>query len=72
MQLREKQKAKRIYGIMEKQFRNYFKKAERQKGITGLNLLTALERRLDNMIYRMGFASSGMRHGNWCCMGIFG
>ncbi len=58
MQLREKQKAKRIYGIMEKQFRNYFKKAEMQKGITGLNLLVSLERRLDNMAYRMGFASS--------------
>jgi small subunit ribosomal protein S4 len=58
LQLREKQKAKRIYGVMEKQFRNYFQKAERQKGITGLNLLISLERRLDNMVYRMGFTSS--------------
>ena len=71
LQLREKQKAKRIYGIMEKQFRNYFEKAERQKGITGLNLLVSLERRLDNMVYRMGFASSRndarqlIRHGHF-------
>jgi small subunit ribosomal protein S4 len=75
MQLREKQKAKRIYGIMEKQFRNYFRKAEQQKGITGLNLLTTLERRLDNMIYRMGFASSRnearqlVRHGHFLVNG---
>lgn len=70
LQLREKQKARRIYGIMEKQFRNLFGKAERQKGITGLNLLLFLERRLDNMVYRMGFATSRnearqlVRHGH--------
>jgi small subunit ribosomal protein S4 len=58
IQLREKQKTKRIYGVLEKQFRNYFKKAERQKGIAGENLLILLERRLDNVVYRMGFASS--------------
>ena len=58
IQLREKQNAKRIYGIMDKQFLIYFKKAERQKGLTGLNLLISLERRLDNMVHRMGFASS--------------
>ncbi|MGE5396442.1 MAG: 30S ribosomal protein S4 [Chitinophagales bacterium] len=58
LQLREKQKAKRMYGIMEKQFRNYFEKAERQPGITGENLLVLLERRLDSIIYRMGFALS--------------
>ncbi|HOB12283.1 MAG TPA: 30S ribosomal protein S4 [Syntrophomonadaceae bacterium] len=58
LQLREKQKAKRIYGLMEKQFRNYFKKADRQPGITGENLLILLERRLDNVVFRMGFASS--------------
>jgi len=58
LQLREKQKAKRIYGLMEKQFRNYFKKADRQLGITGENLLILLERRLDNVVFRMGFASS--------------
>ncbi|MGI6452887.1 MAG: 30S ribosomal protein S4 [Syntrophomonadaceae bacterium] len=58
LQLREKQKTKRTYGLMEKQFRNYFKRAERQKGITGENLLILLERRLDNVVYRLGFASS--------------
>ncbi|MDH5720378.1 MAG: 30S ribosomal protein S4 [Spirochaetia bacterium] len=57
-QLREKQKVKRIYGVLEKPFRNYFKKALRMKGITGENLLQLLERRLDNTIYRMGIASS--------------
>lgn len=58
IQLREKQKTKRIYGVQEKQFRNYFAKADRQKGITGENLLVLLERRLDNVVYRLGFASS--------------
>jgi small subunit ribosomal protein S4 len=58
VQLREKQKVKRIYHIMEKQFRNYFKKAEKTKGITGEILLQFLERRLDNVVYRCGFASS--------------
>ena len=57
-QLREKQKAKRIYGVLERQFRNYFEKAERQPGITGENLLVLLERRLDNVVYRLGFAGS--------------
>ena len=58
LQLREKQKARRIYGVLERQFRSYFEKAERQKGVTGENLLVLLERRLDNVVYRMGFASS--------------
>ena len=58
MQLREKQKVKRIYGILEKQFRGYFQKAEKQKGITGETLLQMLERRLDNVIFRACFASS--------------
>ncbi|MGI6413641.1 MAG: 30S ribosomal protein S4 [Syntrophomonadaceae bacterium] len=58
IQLREKQKTRRIYGLLEKQFNNYFKKADRQKGITGENLLILLERRLDNVVYRLGFASS--------------
>lgn len=58
IQLREKQKAKRIYGMLERQFRNYFAKASRRKGITGSNLLQMLERRLDNVVYRLGFASS--------------
>jgi small subunit ribosomal protein S4 len=58
VQLREKQKLKRMYGLLEKQFRGYFEKADQQKGITGTNLLVFLERRLDNMIFRMGFANS--------------
>lgn len=58
VQLREKQKVKRMYGLVEKQFRNCFAEAERQKGITGTNLLILLERRLDNMVYRLGFANS--------------
>jgi len=58
VQLRAKQKLKRMYGLLEKQFRGYFEKADRQKGITGTNLLVFLERRLDNMVFRMGFASS--------------
>lgn len=58
LQLREKQKAKRYYGILEKQFENYFKKADRKEGQTGENLLTMIERRLDNVVYRMGMASS--------------
>ncbi len=57
-QLREKQKAKRYYGILEKQFLNYFKEADRKEGITGENLLTLIERRIDNVVYRMGFAES--------------
>jgi small subunit ribosomal protein S4 len=57
-QLREKQKVKRIYFVLEKQFRNYFEKALRQKGVTGENLLFMLERRLDNVVYRAGFSTS--------------
>jgi small subunit ribosomal protein S4 len=58
IQLREKQKTKRIYGLLEKQFRNYFKKADRQPGVTGENLLILLERRMDNVVFRMGFGGS--------------
>jgi len=58
IQLREKQKARQIYGIFERQFRNYFQKAERESGITGENLLKMLERRLDNVMFRLGFAPS--------------
>lgn len=58
IQLREKQKIKRIYGVLETQFRNLFEKASRQKGITGTNMLQLLERRLDNVVYRLGFAPS--------------
>lgn len=58
IQLREKQKVKHLYGMLEKQFRLYFQKADRQKGVTGENLLVLLERRLDNTVFRIGFASS--------------
>ena len=56
LQLREKQKAKFIYGVLEKPFRNYYEKADRMKGMTGENLMILLERRLDNVVFRMGFA----------------
>jgi small subunit ribosomal protein S4 len=58
VQLREKQKIKRIYGLLETQFHNYFEKANKQKGITGENLVKMLERRFDNVVYRLGFAPS--------------
>jgi len=58
IQLREKQKVKRMYGLSENQFRLFFKRADKQKGVTGTNLLVMLERRLDNVIYRLGFANS--------------
>lgn len=70
LQLREKQKVRRLYGILEDQFRGYFEKAVRMKGITGENLLMMLERRLDNVVYRMGLATSRaearqlVRHGH--------
>ena len=70
LQLREKQKARRYYGILEGQFRTYFEKGSRMKGITGENLLNMLERRLDNVVYRMGFGTSRnqarqiVRHGH--------
>ena len=75
MQLREKQKARRIYGVLENQFRGYFAEAERQKGVTGENLLQILESRLDNVVYRLGFASSRVdarqlvRHGHFLLNG---
>jgi small subunit ribosomal protein S4 len=58
VQLREKQKVKRIYGLLETQFRNYFEKANKQKGVTGENLIQLLERRLDNVVFRLGFSAS--------------
>lgn len=58
VQLREKQKTRRAYGVLERQFHGYFEKAEMQKGVTGTNLLVILERRLDNVVYRLGFANS--------------
>src|SRR5919199_623420 len=57
LQLREKQKARRYYGLLERQFRNYYEKASRQTGVTGENLLRMLETRLDNVVYRLGFAA---------------
>lgn len=71
VQLREKQKARRIYGVMERQFRRYFEEANRITGLTGINLLSMLERRLDNVVYRLGFADSRaqarqlVRHGHF-------
>ncbi|MDD2234392.1 MAG: 30S ribosomal protein S4 [Desulfitobacteriaceae bacterium] len=75
IQLREKQKARRIYGVMEGQFHGYFNEATRQKGTTGDNLMQLLERRLDNVIYRLGFAASRaearqfVRHGHFTVNG---
>jgi small subunit ribosomal protein S4 len=75
VQLREKQKAKRIYGLLERQFHNYFEKADRMKGKTGDNLLILLERRLDNVVYKLGFAQTRrqsrqlVRHGHFLVSG---
>lgn len=75
IQLREKQKVRRIYGLLEKQFRSYFAEADRLKGVTGENLLSLLERRLDNVVYRLGFATSRtesrqlVRHGHFTLNG---
>lgn len=75
IQLREKQKARRIYGVLENQFRRYFREADRRKGITGENLLQILESRIDNVVYRMGFALSRaearqlVRHGHFSVNG---
>ncbi len=71
LQLREKQKARRIYGVLERQFRRYFREAERRRGLTGSNLLIILESRLDNVVFRLGFAESRaqarqlVRHGHF-------
>jgi len=75
VQLREKQKARRIYGLLEKQFHNYFEKADRMKGKTGDNLLILLERRLDNVVFKLGFAVTRresrqlVRHGHFLVAG---
>jgi small subunit ribosomal protein S4 len=75
LQLREKQKARRVYGVLEKQFRSYYDEAVRRKGITGENLLQILESRLDNIVYRLGFAASRaearqlVRHGHFTVNG---
>ena len=71
LQLRAKQKARRVYGVLERQFRRYFREAERRRGLTGTNLLIILESRLDNVVYRLGFAASRpqarqlVRHGHF-------
>jgi small subunit ribosomal protein S4 len=75
LQLREKQKARRYYGVLEKQFRNYYSRASRQSGVTGENLLRLLETRFDNVLVRLGFAASRrqarqmIRHGHWSING---
>ena len=75
LQLREKQKMKRIYGLLERQFRRYFEMAERQEGVTGENLVRLLEQRLDNVVHRIGFAASRaqarmlIRHGHYSVSG---
>ncbi len=75
LQLREKQKARRIYGVLERQFRRYYREAERRKGLTGANMLCILESRFDNVIYRLGFADSRsqarqlLRHGHFALNG---
>src|ERR671914_202277 len=75
VQLREKQKARRYYGVLEKQFRNYYDRASRQAGVTGENLLRLLESRFDNVLVRLGFAGSRrqarqlIRHGHWMING---
>jgi len=74
-QLREKQKVKRMYGVLEKQFRTYYHKASQKKGVTGENLIRTLESRLDNMVFRLGFCSSRnearqmIKHGHFCING---
>ena len=68
----EKQKAKHIYGSLETQFRRYFARAEREEGITGENLLKLLERRLDNVVFRLGMAASAASRGRWWATGISG
>ena len=71
LQLREKMKVRRIYGVLEKQFHGYFVSADMAKGVTGANLLSALERRLDNVIYRLGFANSRSQARQMVRHGIF-
>lgn len=70
-QMREKQKVRRIYGVLERQFHNYFEKAEQSKGVTGANLLVTLERRLDSVVYRLGFANSRQQARQLVRHGIF-
>lgn len=71
VQLREKQKVRRVYGVLEKQFHEYFVRADMAKGITGANLLSYLERRLDNVVYRLGFANSRVQARQLVMHGVF-
>lgn len=71
LQLRAKQKARRVYGLLERQFRRYFREAERRRGLTGTNLLILLESRLDNVVYRLGFAASRPQARQWVRHGHF-
>ncbi len=71
LQLREKQKTRRTYGLLERQFRTFFEKAEKKKGVTGTNLLVMLETRLDNVVYRLGFASSRNQARQFVRHGLF-
>lgn len=70
-QLREKQKVKRMYGVLERQFSNYYKEAARLRGATGENLLVMLERRLDNVVYRMGFGATRAEARHWLATALF-
>ncbi|MBE8950788.1 MAG: 30S ribosomal protein S4, partial [Quinella sp. 3Q1] len=69
LQLKEKQKAKFIYGVLERQFRNYYEKAKKMPGVTGENLLVLLERRLDNVVFRMGFSNTRRQARQFVCHG---
>ena len=69
LQLKEKQKAKFIYGVLERQFRNYYEKAKKMPGVTGENLLILLERRLDNVVFRLGFATTRRQARQFVCHG---
>jgi len=71
LQLRAKQRARRVYGVFERQFRRYFREAERRRGLTGTNLLILLESRLDNVVYRLGFAASRAQARQWVRHGHF-
>ncbi len=71
LQLRAKQKTRRLYGVMERQFRRYFREAEQKRGLTGANLLILLESRLDNVVYRLGFAASRPQARQWVRHGHF-
>ena len=70
-QLRAKQKARRVYGVLERQFHRYYEASLQRRGLTGLNLLQMLETRLDNVVFRLGFGLTALKHGCWLPTGIF-